>query len=255
MAGVEGRGELYTQGARAWPAFHVARERFVAAAGDRDVVAEDLYLALACSDGNEAAIAALRDAYVPALRQALGKLGGMTAATIDEVVQRVLVIVFVGEAGPPQITTYTGRGTLRSWLRTIGVRTGRRQLGSRPISHPTMHCPTSPRRPRARDACATRYRDQVKHAFATAFAELADRERNVLRQYHIDGLTIDQLATSLPGQPRDHGPLGGGRGGSPSSPARENISSRSYGIAATEVDSIIRLVRSQLDVSVRELAN
>jgi RNA polymerase sigma-70 factor (ECF subfamily) len=234
----------------------VSRERFVAAACDRDVVAEDLYLALACADGNDAAITAFRDAHVPALRQALGKLGGMSAATIDEVVQRVLVIVFVGEAGPPQITTYSGRGTLRSWIRSIGVRTGRRQLG--------LEADVAPRDDDALPEIAAgdpelellreRYRDQVKQAFSAAFAELADRERNVLRQYHIDGLTIDQLATLYQVNRATTARWVAGARLAVITRTRKHLVDR-YGIAAAEVDSIIRLVRSQLDVSVREIAN
>lgn len=246
--------ELYTQGARAWPAFHVPRERFVAAAGEREVVAEDLYLALACSDGNEGAIAAFRDAYVPALRQALGKLGGMSPATIDEVVQRVLVIVFVGEAGPPQITTYSGRGTLRSWLRTIGVRTGRRQLGLEADVASDDALPDIAASDPELELLRERYRDQVKQAFAAAFAELADRERNVLRQYHIDGLTIDQLATLYQVNRATTARWVAGARLAVITRTRKHLVDR-YGIAAAEVDSIIRLVRSQLDVSVREIAN
>jgi RNA polymerase sigma-70 factor (ECF subfamily) len=246
--------ELYTRGAQAWPAFRVSRERFIAAAGDRDVVAEDLYLALACADGNEAAIAAFRDAHVPALRQALGKLGGMSAATIDEVVQRVLVIVFVGEAGPPQITTYSGRGTLRSWIRTIGVRTGRRQLGLEADVAGDDALPDITASDPELDLLRERYRDQVKHAFAAAFAELADRERNVLRQYHIDGLTIDQLATLYQVNRATTARWVAGARLAVITRTRKHLVDR-YGIAAAEVDSIIRLVRSQLDVSVREIAN
>lgn len=246
--------ELYTQGAQAWPAFRVTRERFLAAAGDRDVIAEDLYLALACADGNEAAIAAFRDAHVPALRQALGKLGGMTAATIDEVVQRVLVIVFVGEAGPPQITTYSGRGSLRSWVRTIGVRTGRRQLGLEADVATDDALPDIAASDPELELLRERYRDQVKQAFAAAFAELADRERNVLRQYHIDGLTIDQLATLYQVNRATTARWVAGARLSVITRTRKHLVGH-YGIAATEVDSIIRLVRSQLDVSVREIAN
>lgn len=246
--------ELYAQGAQAWPAFQVARERFVDAAGDREVVAEDLYLALACADGNEAAIAAFRDAHVPALRQALGKLGGMSSATIDEVVQRVLVIVFVGEAGPPQITTYTGRGSLRSWIRTIGIRTGRRQLGLEADVASDDALPDIAASDPELELLRERYRDQVKQAFAAAFAELADRERNVLRQYHIDGLTIDQLATLYQVNRATTARWVAGARLSVITRTRQHLVGR-YGIAATEVDSIIRLVRSQIDVSVREIAN
>src|SRR5262245_45093636 len=111
--------DQYADGAATWPTVtlpearyleHLARrvrerggepaERVV-----RTMPAADLYLAAACSDGDDAAMTAFRDALVPTLRQALGKLG-MPAPTIDETVQRVLVMVFVGEGGAPQIAGY-----------------------------------------------------------------------------------------------------------------------------------------------------
>jgi RNA polymerase sigma-70 factor (ECF subfamily) len=102
--------------AAAWPTFSLPLERYrvhlaqrvADRAGEaaeqvvRMMPAADLYLAAACSDGDAAALAAFSDAYVPALRQALGKLG-LSEATIDEAVQRVLVMIFVGEGGAPQI--------------------------------------------------------------------------------------------------------------------------------------------------------
>lgn len=245
--------ELYTQGAAAWPAFCVSRERFAAVASDREVVAEDLYLALACADGDEAAIRACREAHEPSLRQVLGKLG-MSPTTIDEVVQRVLVIVFVGEAGAPQITTYTGRGTLRSWLRTIAVRTGRRQLGLENDLASDDALPDIAASDPELELLRERYRDQVKQAFAAAFAELAERERNVLRQYHIDGLTIDQLANLYQVNRATTARWVAGARLSVITRTRKHLVDR-FGIAAAEVDSIIRLVRSHLDVSVREISN
>ena len=226
--------------------------------GDREVVAEDLYLALACADGNEAAIAALRDTLVPALRQALGKLGDDARDDRRDRPARARDGVRRRRQARRRSRRTPGAARLRSWLRTIGVRTGRRLLGLEArFAVRRRAAPTCPPRSATRSSSCLRerYRDQVKHAFAAAFAELAERERNVLRQYHIDGLTIDQLADALPGQPRDHGALGGRRAARGRSPRTRKQLVEHYGIAATEVDSIIRLVRSQLDVSVRDIAN
>ena len=216
--------------------------------------AADLFLAAACTRGDAAAIAAFRDALLPSLRDALGKLG-VPAATIDEALQRILVMLFVSATGRPQIAGYGGRGRLRSWLRSIGVRTTRRMMGE---SHgPVDHEVELDRLASAVDdpelvLLRERYRDQVRTAFTAGLASLTDRERNVLRQYHIDGLTIDQLAALYRVN----------RG----TTARWVIAARSavldatrarlteqLGIATNEVDSIIRLVRSQLDVSLRDL--
>jgi RNA polymerase sigma-70 factor (ECF subfamily) len=254
----------HASGAAAWPTIAVSREQFGAEVkarsrsddGIRALAAADMYIAIACSDGDPIALAAFRDAYVPGLRKALGKLG-MPAATIDDVVQRVLVMVFVGDGAPPQIASYSGRGTLRSWLRTIAIRTGRRQLG---LDHDAANgndelddLPTAVADPEL-EMLRARYRDQVKQAFAAGFAELSERERNILRQYHIDGLTIDQLAGLYQVNRATTARWVTAARVAVVSRTRHQLVSR-FGIAASEVDSIIRLVRSQLDLSVREIAN
>jgi RNA polymerase sigma-70 factor (ECF subfamily) len=256
--------QLHASGAAAWPSFAVTREHFSdevkARSRDEEAIralpGADMYIAIACSDGDPVALSAFRDAYVPGLRQALGKLG-MAAASIDEVVQRVLVMVFVGDGAPPQIASFSGRGTLRSWLRTIAIRTGRRQLG---LEHDVASgdddlndLPAAVADPEL-EMLRARYRDQVKQAFAAAFRDLTERERNVLRQYYIDGLTIDQLAGLYQ--------VNRATTARWVTAARLAVVARTrhqlvttFGISATDVDSIIRLVQSQLDVSVREIAN
>jgi RNA polymerase sigma-70 factor (ECF subfamily) len=260
--------DQHAQGRAAWPTATLSRERFREhverrirdrASEDaehvvRTLPAADLYLAAACSEGDPAALAAFRDSLIPTLRPALGKLG-MTAAQIDETIQRVLVMVFVGESGPPQIHGYAGRGTLRSWLRTIAVRTGRRLLGIEgsavAAEDELEHLPAAVADPEI-ELLRGRHRDQVKQAFAAAFAELGERDRNVLRQYHIDGLTIDQLAALYHVNRATTARWVAGARLAVITKTRQQLVEH-FGVEASEVDSIIRLVRSQLDVSVREM--
>lgn len=256
--------QLHASGAAAWPTFAVSREHFAdevkARAKDDEAIralpGPDMYIAIACSDGDSVALTAFRDAYVPGLRQALGKLG-MAAATIDEVVQRVLVMVFVGDGAPPQIASYSGRGTLRSWLRTIAIRTGRRQLGleqdAAASDDELNDLPGAVADPEL-EMLRSRYRDQVKQAFRAGFGELTERERNVLRQYYIDGLTIDQLAGLYQVNRATTARWVTAARLAVVAQTRQQLVT-TFGISATDVDSIIRLVQSQLDVSVREIAN
>ncbi|MGE5183095.1 MAG: sigma factor-like helix-turn-helix DNA-binding protein, partial [Acidobacteriota bacterium] len=151
---------------------------------------------------------------------------------------------------------YGGRGTLRSWVRTIAVRTGRRMLGLESVEtsreEELAELPAAVADPELA-MLRTRYRDQVRGAFAAAFAALGERERNVLRQYYIDGLTIDQLAALYHVNRATTARWVAGARLAVVRRTREQLVDR-FGIAASEVDSIIRLVRSQLDVSVREIA-
>jgi RNA polymerase sigma-70 factor, ECF subfamily len=257
----------YAEAAAGWPSVSLSIDRYVAhlakRIADRDsepgervvntLPAADLYLAAACSDGDQAAIATFRDALVPSLRQALGKLA-MPASTLDEAVQRVLVMVFVGDA--PQIRNYAGRGSLRSWLRSIGVRTARRMLG---VEHAAAgggdselnDLPAAVRDPEL-ELLRVRYRDDVRRAFAAAFQQLDERQRNILRQYHIDGLTIDQLAALYHVNRATTARWVAGARLAIVKATRAQLIEHA-GVPPADVDSVIRLVRSQLDLSVREL--
>jgi RNA polymerase sigma-70 factor, ECF subfamily len=245
----------------AWPTVSLAQERYVEELAARinarstepadrvltTMPAADLYLAIACGDNDPAALAAFRDAFVPPLKQALTKLA---PTTVDETVQRVLVMLFVDG----QIKSFGGKGTLRSWVRSIGVRTGRRLAGvdqDMGSEEDLADLPAAVADPEL-ELLRARYGEQVRLAFAAAFKQLSERERNVLRQYHIDGLTIDQLAGLYQVNRATTARWVAGARLAIVTKTRNLLVER-HGIAATEVDSIIRLVRSQLAVSVRDL--
>ena len=255
--------DQYAVGRAAWPAFVVTQDRYIEELARRinaratelaekvlvTMPAADLYLAIACADNDATALGAFRDAFIPSLRQALHKLS-LPPATVDETIQRVLVMLFVDG----QIQSYGGKGTLRSWVRSIAVRTGRRLAG---VEQDTgseddlADLPAAVADPEL-DLLRRTYGAQVREAFAAAFGQLSERERNVLRQYHIDGLTIDQLAGLYQVNRATTARWVAGARLAIVTKTRNLLVER-HGIAATEVDSIIRLVRSQLAVSVRDL--
>jgi RNA polymerase sigma-70 factor (ECF subfamily) len=220
----------------------------------RTMPAADLYLAAACAAGHAAAISAFQTTILPVVRPALAKLS-VADVTIDETEQRVLIMILVGDPDQPAIARYSGRGRLRSWVRSIGVRTGRRLAGVTDGGGDhtaeldrlaiNVHDPEL-------SLLRERYREQVHTALREAIAQLPERQRNVLRQYYIDGLTIDQLA-ALYRVDR-------------ATTARWVVASRSavlagvrtaltaaLGASTEEIDSILRLVRSQLELSIRHL--
>jgi RNA polymerase sigma-70 factor (ECF subfamily) len=257
----------YRTAAATWSTFELPREHYLAALAKRvaaradepaervvrDMPAGDLYLVAACEAGDPLALAAFRDAHLPALVQALAKLG-MPPTQIDDEIQHVLVMVLVGEQRPPQLGEFRGRGTLRSWLRTIAVRTGRRALGLAASSNEQEleDLPAAVGDPEL-ELLRARYREEVRRAFAAGFAGLGERERNVLKQYYLDGLTIDQLAALYQVNRATTARWVAGARLALVAGTRTQLIEQ-FGIAAAEVDSIIRLVRSQLDISVREIA-
>jgi RNA polymerase sigma-70 factor (ECF subfamily) len=253
--------------AAAWPTLVIDSERYtrrlanaIARRGSEPAArviasmpAADLYLAAACTAGDAAALDVFRATLLPALRGALRKLGAPDA-TIAEAEQRVLVMLFVGDA--PQIAGYSGRGRLLSWVRSISVRTGRRLMG-------TLHgkgggaddeldeLPAAVRDPEL-ELLRTRYVDQVRSALAAAFADLGERPRRLLRQHHIDGLTIDALAPLY----RVNRATTARWVAAARRELLDGIRGRliaEHGVPSSEVDSVIRIVRSQLSLSIRGL--
>jgi len=216
----------------------------------RTMPATDLYLAAACVAGDPRAIEAFRAALLPPIRDVLARLGA-PPAIVDETEQRVLEMLFV--AARPQIATYSGRGRLRSWARSIGVRTGRRLMGTAAgVGGDDLD-----RMPAAVDdpeieLLRTQYSGRFRDAFVAALAGLTDRQRNLLRQYHIDELTIDQLGTLYRVNRATAARWVIGARAALLEATRSRLASE-LSISATEVDSIIRLVRSRIDVSIREL--
>jgi len=250
---------------RAWPELELADASYARALGDkladragepaervlRTMPAADLFLATACAAGDAAAIALFRAQLAPALRQALGKLA-IPAAAIDETEQRVWIMLLVGDTA--QIRQYSGRGRLRSWVRSIAVRTARRlagaahaQGGERELSE----LPAAVRDPEL-ELLRARYGAQVKAALAHAMAELTPRQRNVLRQYHLDGLTIDRLAALYQINRATAARWVAGARLALVAAMRARLVAE-LAIDTREVDSIIRMVRSELSISVREL--
>jgi len=252
--------------AAAWPSIYLDVARYLrglAAAIERradepasrviaTMPAGDLYLAAACIAGDPAALAMFREQLVPGLRQALGALA-IPPETIDETVQRVLVMLLVGN--PPQLAGYTGRGRLHSWLRSVGVRTGRRLAGelhggAGASANDLDDLPAAMRDPEL-DMLRVRYADAVRDAFGAALASLTERQRTLLRQYHIDGLTVDQLGALYR--------VSRSTAQRMVAAARLQIVTATrgrlvdHGIPTDELDSIIRLVRSQLSVSLGRL--
>jgi RNA polymerase sigma-70 factor (ECF subfamily) len=159
----------------------------------------DVYLACACAGGDANALAAFESNYMAYLDAALRRLG-IEQAVIDEAKQNVRIAILVGEGDrPPRIADYSGRGNLDGWLRVITINAARRILrgrgGTAAPEEVSFEALADGREHRELDFLKATYREQFKTAFQTALAELTPRDRTLLRQHYMLGMTIDQLAT------------------------------------------------------------
>lgn len=82
---------------------------------------EDLYLACACAQGDNTAVALFCQRHGPELRRVGGKVLGV--AVVDDFMQAALSHLFVrNEDAPARIASYRGTGPLRSFVRMVATR-------------------------------------------------------------------------------------------------------------------------------------
>nr|MDQ3368351.1 transcriptional regulator [Myxococcota bacterium] len=126
---------------------------------------------------------------------ALARLG-LAASDDDEIIQRVRVALLATDGAG--ISGYSGRGDLRSYVRAVAVRIALKRLEREEAASPDDDTDVLAFQPDAADSpelrlLKDRCRSDLRGAFATALASLEPRQRTLLRQHYVDGLTIDAL--------------------------------------------------------------
>ena len=226
-----------------------------------DLHAGDLFLACACAQGEPRALEILSRQYLAALPAAVSRIDS-SPAFADEVGQVVRERLLVSKGGEPgRIAEYRGQGALEGWLRVTAVRAAlrlKRQQKPGQVAEADeadgAHAAAAlePALGPELDYIKRRYRPEFEAAFRDALAATSGRPRLILRQHHVEGLSIDKLS-ALHGVHR-------------ATAARWIISARESLLAETrrrlmerlkigevELDSLMRLVASQLNVSMNQL--
>lgn len=250
-----------------WPDLVVPEGAFISyvarrLSGDRDVEellstirAADLYLACACARGDARAVSAFDARYMSDMAAALSRMR-LPAASIDEVKQLVRQKLFVAEPGKqPRIAEYSGRSGLRRWLRSVAVRTClnymRKGKRERLMEDDQVFVGVSDGADDPEVAyMKERYRNEFRQAFLDALASTTPREQSLLRYHYVDQLNIDEIGTIY----RVHRVtayrwLEKARGVLVSRTGellRERLA-----VDAREYDSILRMIQSQLHLSLQ----
>jgi RNA polymerase sigma-70 factor (ECF subfamily) len=179
---------------------------------------------------------------------------GLPRSDDDEILQRVRVALFTpGSSGESALAAYSGRGSLRAYIRAIAVKLALKKMQREgatddPIEEILSGSGDSPELAVVKARC----RDELRAAFAVAIEELDDRERMLLRQHHIDGLSIDVLARLH----RVHRATAARWIAAARAALLRAIRShfaRTAGLGRAELDSLVALVRSRLDLSLSRL--
>jgi len=252
----------------AWPDVELSDDALVAGLGERlptDMPAEqalgkmrpsDLFLALACADRDARALSAFHRAYFTGIRLALGKAGPPNL--VDEMAQKLMAKLFVGDRNKgPAITKYGGRGALASWVQVIAARDVRSHLRKGVVDELSDDFEKLVDNVIQVDdgelaTLKQAYRDKFKLAFQHAFRELDARERNIMRLECIDGLNIDEIGAVF-GVHRST--VARWRAAARTSLFKQTrwLFSQEFKVSSQEFDSVMRLIQSQVDVSLLRL--
>lgn len=221
------------------------------------VKAEDLLLAFAAARGDTYAVTTIEREHVRG--SAAGRLRGQRFLPdeIAEIEQGLREHLFVAKPGTqPKIGQYAGKGDLGGWVAVSATRAALRArkrtsrevavdesgVLAKHVAHKDLEL----------DFVKEAYRPAFKEAFHEALASLDARERLLLKQHAVDGLGIDALG-ELHGVHRATAARWIAK-------VREDLLERTreafqkrMNVGRAEFESLLRLARSQLDVSLRRV--
>lgn len=257
-------GRIAAAGRARWPdvvvdevvlAEHLAaRRRDDPEAPPEPAHAADWYLAVALARQVPSAMRVFEAALVPEIDAALRRLR-LPGGAADEVKQALRVELLVGDP-VARIADYGGRGELAAWLRVTATRKAlkllRKDQREETLDELLLeHWPDATPGP-VRRHLRTTYTAELKRAVAEALAALDVRQRNLLRQHVLDGLTIDELARLY----RAHRAtcarwLADARADLARHTRRRLVGA--LGLPGDEVDSVLRLLDSDIELSLSRL--
>jgi RNA polymerase sigma-70 factor (ECF subfamily) len=248
-----------------WPDVTVEPQAFAAHLGARvgdgaildglaALHAGDLYLACACESGDGAALAAFERAFLARLPDVLSRFS-RDPALVDEVRQGLRAKLLTADGGRARIADYQGRGSLAGWVRAAAARMAldliEQQKRFVPTEDPQRGLPLATPEPEL-DFLKARYAGEFQRAFEAAFGALEPPARTLLRLYYLDGLglaqigKLEQVHESTISRRLDA--------------AREALFAETrrqlaeiLDVDTAEVESLMRLAASRIDVSLRTL--
>jgi RNA polymerase sigma-70 factor (ECF subfamily) len=213
----------------------------------------DLYLAAACAANVPAAVATFERSFLVPVPRQLGRVV-LTAHEEDELRQQLRVKLLVGPT--PKILEYKGSGPLGAWVRVCALR----------LALDLKMAPEVVKRGdnQALDALmganaggetmldTEHHRESFREALQESLAMLTTREKTILRLHFLDGMNIDALGTvfhvhratvarwlvSIRTRVLDH--------------VRQRLS-LDLGASSSEAQSLVRLLRSEVQVSIQRI--
>jgi RNA polymerase sigma-70 factor (ECF subfamily) len=215
----------------------------------RPLHAGDLWIAYGCVIKHAGALAAFEQRFAPEIKKALTRSFEPALADDAEHALRERLLL-VADDQPSRLSSYAGRGALASWLRAAAVRQAvdlmrsRRELPADPATLGDTAI-GDPLLAQLKD----RYRAEFRAAFSDAAAQLTDRERTLLRYRFVDDLSIDEIGVLYGVHRATVARWLASIRESLFELTRSALMTR-LSIADSDVDSLLRLIDSQLEISI-----
>ncbi|HEY5921659.1 MAG TPA: hypothetical protein VIV11_08305 [Kofleriaceae bacterium] len=219
--------------------------------------AEELFLACACALGDATAIATFERRYFPVIPAALSRLA-LSRDEVAEVEQTMRMRLFVasGPGAPPRVVGYAGQGRLGGLLRVAAVRAGLNLLRDRGRLDASgdgdlEDVPIAADNPELAKLKAQQ-RAAFKAAFEEAIASLTPRERGLLDLAIVKRKGIDKLS-AIYGVHRATAARWVTSARDNLTRAVHRILSAKLGVPAGELDNLLPLVESQVELSLERM--
>jgi RNA polymerase sigma-70 factor (ECF subfamily) len=258
--------EVLAAARAAWPGIELAEQAFLRYLAERVPANEscldtlrrlhvaDLFLACACAQGSSIALAEFEAKHMSQIGAFIARTDAKPAFA-DEVRQLLRDRLFVSSSA--KILGYGGTGPLGAWLRVTAVRTalelkrgvrgghvGIDDTGARaidaPAPDPELHY------------MKAQYTPLFESAFQASLSALSAKERNILRQHFLDGMSTDAIAKLH----RVHRTTVARWIEQTRQAILDGVHERlraSLGVGNDEIQSIMALVRSRLNVTIGRL--
>lgn len=214
----------------------------------------EIALALGCAAGDATALSLFEAHYLDVVPLALARMK-LGPDRVDEIRQLVRQKLLVAESEkPPKVVGYAGEGRLRGLVQVVSVRTAVSALRKegRMVGDDDLARHPDPERDPELAYLKAHYRAAFAEAFEASVRALSSRDRNLLRLQLEGGLTVEELgrvygvhrATATRWLTRLRADL--------LKDTRKRLGAK-LDAPDTELDSVIRLVQSRLDLSLHRM--
>jgi RNA polymerase sigma-70 factor (ECF subfamily) len=210
---------------------------------------QDLWLAFFACQRDAVALNQLETTVIAPLASQIDR----SSADAEDAVQSLRMALLVGDGvSGPKLLAYAGKGELSRWVRVAATRMwlNRKRAVKREVSDEDVLMSEEAPMDAQLAGMKAAYREAFAEAFKTALRGLEPKERILLRQHHLDGLTMEQMGvlhgvhrlTVLRWIERVREKL--------ATETRASMAAK-LSLRDAEMNSVMRLIQSQMHVSLR----